>query len=191
MGFTFFCCFLLYILSSPLRGKDIYDICKSFLSLALLLTNTIIRVRIFEIYARFSRRNLMVTVPPFRQINFMENRQGHYQSNPNCAMWPMIHHPGKSIFRRKQSWSLKATPNCLMVTTPSRKPFTKMQSMFLPSSCVGIWLIFSNPSSCRVERKSGFSLLKSQLMSPQIIVGLSGSTRVGILSFNVLLGALL
>ena len=105
--------------------------------------------------------------------------------------WPMIHHHGKSIFRRKQSWSLKATPNCLMVTAPSRKPFTKMQSIFLPSSCVGIWLIFSNPSSCRVERKSGFSLLKSQLMSPQIIVGLLGSTMVGILSFKVLLWVLL
>ena len=114
-----------------------------------------------------------------------------YGKQTNFEMWPMIHHHGKSIFRRKQSWSLKATPNCLMVTAPSRKPFTKIQSILLPSSCVGLWLIFLNPSSCKVERKSGFSLLKSQLMSPQIIVGLSGSTSVGILSFNDLLWVLL
>ena len=171
-GLQFFFVVCFKILSTPLKGGDMNDICKTFLSLAFLLTDTMIKVRIFKVYARFSRRSLVVTDPPVT----------HQVTDPQ---------PGKSIFRRKQSWSLKATPNCLMLTDPSRKPFTKMPSIFLPSSCVGLWLIFWNPSSCRVERKSGFSLLKSQLMSPQIIVGLSESTKVGILSLNVLLWALL
>ena len=91
-GLQFFLLRTLYILSTPLKGEDIYEICTTFLFLALLLINTMIKVKIFKIYARFSRRSLMVTVPPFRQISFTENRQGHCQSNPNlrCGQWSII-----------------------------------------------------------------------------------------------------
>ena len=85
-GGYFFFCRVLYILSIPSKGYDIYDICTTFLFLALLLINTMIKVKIFKTYARFSRRSLMVTDPSFRQISFTENRQGHCQSNPNCEM---------------------------------------------------------------------------------------------------------
>ena len=76
-GYNFFLLRTLYILSTPLKGEDIYEICTTFLLLALLMIYTMIKVKIFKIYARFSRRSLMVTVPSFRQISFMDNRQGH------------------------------------------------------------------------------------------------------------------
>ena len=73
----FFVAYFIHIINTIKRWGYLWNLHDFSVTCFTYDINTMIKVKIFKIYARFSRRSLMVTDPSCRQFSFKENRQGH------------------------------------------------------------------------------------------------------------------